>query len=191
MNKMIDNLSAEVIHDYIKKFNERQDLTIVEEVLSELFEKYPNNQNLRDILIKVTTLNALFSTNIFAIVEVSKHILVKDIDENLRANSLRLINEISVMEIGGKVRNNYSFATKYCHWHRPETYPIYDSYVSDLLWKYAKRDRFMNFSQSDFRDYPKYKQILERFRGHYGLSQFTTKELDKFLWLHGRELSRN
>src|SRR3990172_2016078 len=95
--------------------------------MSELFGKYPSNQKLRDILIKATALNSLYNTNIYATVKLAKHILNKNIDAKLRDGSPELVDEIAHVEINGKLRNNYSFASKYCHWHQPEMYPIYDS----------------------------------------------------------------
>lgn len=44
-----------------------------------------------------------------------------------------LIEKIANVEIGGKRRRNYSFATKYCNFHRPNVYPIYDSLVVGVL----------------------------------------------------------
>jgi hypothetical protein len=183
--------SIELVQEYINKFDSNRDLVIVEETLSELFGKYPDNRSLRDVLIKATILNSLYSTNIFAIVRVAEHIVQKNIDAKLRDGSPELVDEIARIEIREETRNNYSFATKYCHWHQPELYPIYDSYVDNLLWRYRKQDGFMTFTQAELRQYPRYKQIIEGFKDHYGLLQFKFKELDKFLWVYGRELAGN
>lgn len=188
MNKIVIDLSIEIVQQYIDKFDDDQELTVVEDVLLELFGKYPDNQNLRDILIKATILNSLYNTNIYAIVRVAKHILKKNIDDKLREGSPELVDEITHIEIDRKIRNNYSFASKYCHWHQPEMYPLYDSYVDNLLWQYQKQDKFMVFKQTELRQYPRYKQIIEAFKSHYGLSQFKSKDLDKFLWGYGKVL---
>jgi len=55
---------------------------------------------------------------------LAEHILSRNIDAKLRDESLELVGEIARIEINGKLRNNYSFASKYCHWHQPEKYPI-------------------------------------------------------------------
>jgi hypothetical protein len=44
-----------------------------------------------------------------------------------------LIERIANVEISGKRRRNYSFATKYCNFRRPDVYPIYDSLVAGVL----------------------------------------------------------
>ncbi len=191
MNKTVIQPSVEMVQKYISRFDNDDELIVVEDVLSELFGKYPNNQKLRDILIKTTTLNSLYNTNIYAIVTMAEHILNKNIDAKLRDGSPELVDEIAHVEIGGKIRNNYSFASKYCHWHQPEIYPIYDSYIDNLLWHYQKRDKFEEFTRVELRQYPRYKQIIEAFKSYYGLSQFKSKDLDKFLWGHGKELIEN
>ena len=87
----------------------------------------------------------------------------------------------------GKIRRNYSFASKYCSWHAPNTYPIYDSFVDQLLWAYQKQENFATFKREELLQYVRYREILDKFREHYALRQFSYKDLDKFLWLYSRE----
>ncbi len=187
MNKKIETPSVEVVQKYIDEFNNNREFVVVEDTLSELFRKYPRNQSLQEILIKSTVLNSLYNTNIYAIVKMADHILNKNMDSRLQVGSLELVAEIAYIEIEGKIRNNYSFASKYCHWHKPDIYPIYDSYIDQLLWQYQKQGDVMRFTRAALRDYPRYKEIVESFRKKYGLVQFSFKELDKFLWMRGKE----
>ena len=46
----------------------------------------------------------------------------------------------------------------------------------------------MRFKNADLKHYESFKNILCQFREYYGLQRFSFKELDKFLWLYGREL---
>jgi hypothetical protein len=187
MSKSIESPSVELIEKYVNKFNNETRFVVVENVLSEIFEKYPNNDNLRDVVVKATILNSLYSTNIYAIVRVSQHITNQKIDAKLKSGSPEVVEEIAHININGKIRNHYSFATKYCHWHQPDIYPIYDSYVDQLLRAYNKEHNFMQFKQTDLRNYSKYKEIVDAFRRHYNLPRSNLKELDKFLWVYGRE----
>ncbi len=152
-----------------------------------MFGKYPDNHALRDVLIKATALNSLYSTNIYAIVRTAQNIVCQNIDADLRSGSLEVVDKIARVEVPGKTRNNYSFASKYCHWHQPEMYPIYDSYVDKLLWAYHVQRQFENFKLVDLRNYSRYKEIVESFRKCYSLTQFGLKDLDKFLWGYGRD----
>jgi hypothetical protein len=44
--------------------------------------------------------------------------------------------------------NFYSFATKYCSHHKPEMYPIYDSYVDKMLGYFKKRTIFISLKET-------------------------------------------
>ena len=88
---------------------------------------------------------------------------------------------VANIEIAGRKRRNYSFATKYCGWHRPAVYPIYDSYVDACLWFYKKRDKFDEFKRQDLCVYAQFLKTVTAFRSHYRLGEFDFKQLDKFL----------
>lgn len=88
-----------------------------ERSLNKLFiETFPNNTKIEDILIKASALNDFYSTNIFSIFPVAKHILSLNIDERLKAGDTSLVSEIASVEINGKKKVFYSFA-KYCSHH--------------------------------------------------------------------------
>jgi len=130
MNQIVDLPSIEMAQKYINEFDNDKELVTAEDVLSYLFFKYPTNQELGVILIKVQVLNTLYNTNIYAIRKVAKSILDKNIDAKLQLGLPELVGEIAPIYLeNSKKRRNYSFASKYCHWHRPETFPIYDNYV--------------------------------------------------------------
>jgi hypothetical protein len=187
MSKEVETPTVELVQRFINNFDKNDNLVVVEDVLSELFRRYPRNYILRDVLIKVTALNSLYSTQIYAVVEVAKHIVEADVDDDIQAGRADVVDKIARVEVGEKIRTNYSFASKYCHWHQPEMYPIYDSYVDQLLWAYRVQHKFETFNQADLRYYPRYKEIVESFRKSYNLTQFGFKNLDKFLWGYGRE----
>jgi hypothetical protein len=53
---------------------------------------------------------------------------------------------------------------------------------------YQRMDRFAAFVwQQELSDYLNFKRTIEVFRETYGLTEFSFKELDKFLWLYGKE----
>ena len=92
------------------------------------------------------------------------------------------------MEISGKKRSFYSFATKYCSHHNPIDFPIYDSYVEKILLYFNKIDKFSSFKRIDLKDYRKFKGILLDFQKYYKLERFSLKEIDRYLWLLGKEI---
>src|SRR5206468_1151652 len=111
------------------------------------------NTSLEDILLKVVALNDLYRTGILATYRVAEHIFQLNIDPLLEAGQSEAVARIARVQLGTVARNNYSFATKYCAWHNPDAYPIYDSYVDNLLWGYKKQDQFDTFQRQALRQY--------------------------------------
>lgn len=168
--------------NYWKNSREASDL---ERALNKLFmDMCKSNNCIEDILIKCSSLNDFYSTNIYYIHAVARHILSLQIDERLEKHDLSLVEDIAdVKEIG---KTYYSFATKYCSHHQPENYAIYDSYVDNVLVSLNMRDKFANFKRSeDLKNYNTYMMAIKAFQQRYDL-QYSIKELDMYLWQLGK-----
>ena len=141
------------------------------------------------VLDNINIPNNVYSTNIFAIHHVAKHILgIKDLDKRLKSGDIELVRELGEVTIGGKEKYFYSFATKYCSHHNPIAFPIYDSYVEQVLLYFNTVDKFSAFKRKDLKNYRKFKEILIDFQRFYKLERFNLKELDRYLWLLGKEI---
>jgi hypothetical protein len=120
-----------------------RDNPVVEPALKELFSQYPDNNDIRHVLLKVVALNALYSTQIPIYsqkipnaldVAQNIHQNAQDIDSALEAGSPGIVETIAWVSIAGKKdRIYFSFATKYCSWHKPELYPMWDANVQTYL----------------------------------------------------------
>lgn len=174
---------------YLELWDSLENYTLQESSLRKLFTKtYPLNNDLNDVLIKVCALNDFYSTNIFSPFTVAKHIVNLKVDEHLEKEALNIVNKIAEVKMnGGKVKNFYSFATKYCSHHKPTAYPIYDSYVEKMLMHCKKNDKFDKFGKDDLRSYKRFKEILLSFRKFYHLESFELKQIDKYLWQAGKK----
>ena len=158
-----------------------------EKALDKLFmDICKKNDNLEDILIKCSSLNDFYSTNIFDIHTVAQHILSLQIDERLEKGDRSLVNDIAHVEVNGKDHFFYSFATKYCSHHQPERYAIYDSYVEKVLLSMNSRKQFTNFKREDLKDYETYMSVIRAFQQRFGLMQYNIKQLDQYLWQLGK-----
>ena len=177
--------TPDLVASYIRKFDDSQ--TTVERALSKLFTLFPNNDNPEDVLLKVVALNDLYRTGILATSQVANHIFRLNIDGEIRAGRPEAVQMIARVQLGKSTRNNYSFATKYCAWHNPASYPIYDSFVDQMLWGYKKQDRFDNFHRQDLCQYDRFTKVMLHFRDYYNLTSFSIKDIDKFLWLAGND----
>jgi len=173
-------------HLYNWKGNEK--LQGIDKTLDVLFQEYFNtNTFFEHILIKVCTLNSLYSTQIFDTYSVAKHIYELEVDEDLLTGDLSLVNRIAKCEISGKSKNFYSFASKYCAHHKPETYSIYDSFVEKALFTFNENDPFDTFKKPELRDYPTFMRVMDNFIQKNHLHEYSLAEVDKYLWLAGKE----
>jgi hypothetical protein len=187
--KMKQNLPdpcVEQVEHYLAQWDLLEDYHLQENALDKLFfELCPENKDISDVLLKVAALNDFYSTHIFKVFPMAKHIVDLDIDEKLKAGDLSLVGE--VQKGSGNKRKYYSFATKYCSHHQPLVYPIYDSYVDKVLCYYRRRDEFSIFVDSDLKEYERFKEILMAFRSFYGLDAYSLKEIDKYIWQLGKD----
>jgi len=185
--------SQEEIRRYLEKWETLENYTAQERALEKLFwQVAPINSSLDDILIKIATLNTFYSTNIKSVFIVAKHILCLNIDERLSDGDETLVDEIANVTLSnGKVRNEFSFATKYCshHKNKDNAYPIYDSYVEKLLCHFrdAEKPGFSDFHKEELRKFSVFKRVICELRKFYSLEMFSFKEIDKYLWQLGKE----
>lgn len=176
------------VKQYLNAWDELENYHLQEDALDKLFISLcPVNKEMSDILLKVAALNDFYSTNIFSVYPVAKHILSLDIDSRLKAGDVTLVDDIKKVTINGVEKNFYSFATKYCSHHNPLDYPIYDSYVDKVLCYFRNRDGFASFKAEDLKDYVMFKGALIDFRAFYGLGKYNLKEIDKYIWQLGKE----
>ena len=117
----------------------------------------------------------------------NKDIYNLDIDVRLNAGDVALVSDIQYVTIGDTLKNFYSFASKYCSHHNPLEYPIYDSYVDEVLRYFRNNDEFSDFQDGDLKDYAKFKSILNDFRTFYGLDQYNLKQIDQYVWQLGKD----
>ena len=180
--------SIKEVEHWLKTWDELEDYVAQEDAINTLFNgDFRSNDNLQNILIKCSVLNDFYSTNIFKIYPVAKHILNLKIDERLKNGDPTLVNDIARNNINDADKNFYSFASKYCSHHNEIEFPIYDSYVHKVLMYFRKVDRFYDFVEADLKIYPKFKNILIEFRKFYKLDKYNLKELDKYLWQFGKK----
>lgn len=187
VNVEVPTPCASEVELYLSKWDELEHYRLQEYALDKLFFTLcPENKDISDVLLKVSTLNDFYSTNIFSIYPVAKHITSLDIDVRLKAGDVTLVGDIQRVVINGTERNFYSFATKYCSHHNPLEYPIYDSYVDKVLKHFRDLNGFAEFNNDDLKDYIRFKGALVDFRRFYHLEQFDLKEIDKYIWQLGK-----
>jgi hypothetical protein len=183
--------SSDYLSSYLEKWQsspQMENYRLQEKSLGLLFKEFcPANSAIEHVLLKVSALNDFYSTNIFDTYTVAKHIREMNIEARLKNGDPSLVNELAVVSIQNKKRNFYSFATKYCNHHFPESFPIYDSYVEKMLLHYARTDNFSSFRKEDLKHYESFVKIIKEFQAHYRLGHFSLRQIDIFLWLAGKD----
>jgi hypothetical protein len=160
-----------------------------EAALRKLREAFPRNVEPAQVLLKVLVLNELYNVRVLGIdVEpLALHIVSLRVDPMLISGSPAAVGLIKNCP---GLNQYYSFATKFCCWHNPAAYPMYDGNMDECLWSYQKHDGFSVFERQDLYAYEKLVSIVSSFRTYYGLESFSFRELDKFLWRMGEWILR-
>lgn len=173
---------------YLQYWKTLDKYVLQEKCVNRLFQELcPTNKSLVDVLLKVSALNDFYSTNIYDTHCVARHIHSLKIDKRISAGDLDLVDQIANVDFNGRRRRIYSFASKYCNHHSPDAFPIYDSFVDEVLWHFQKQDRFGDFRRSDLKNFELFVAAIDSFRKHYRLERFTRRQIDVFLWLAGKE----
>lgn len=214
-NTIIDKYSTKFRNDKIYQYemhNSISDNTVRENILKSLFRDSKGrptaNDKIDKVAIKVTMLNAFYSTmiNNDSLLAIANQIVHMKIDKRLRANTTDydLVNTIAYSkeyfaDDKNKFDSKYSFATKYCSWHVPNLYPIADSNSKGMLFqinrgfKYSKNDIFYNTKSAktviakNLNEYKCYCDLYKSFKTfpEFGISK-TNKEIDEYLWKYSQ-----
>ena len=200
--KKIENLlpipsTIEYYLDLWNKSEKYESYREQEKALSLLFEQFPNNRDLSEILLKTSVLNDFYSTSIFKVFPIAKHIMaINDFDCRVNKSDVSLVAEVENLSINGNKKVFRSFASKYCSFHNPNGYYIIDSYVLKMLKKYSaycKSKKCKDVYQNKFamvskcNSYEEYYRIMSRFKRAFNLDNYSKKDIDRFLWVIGRE----
>jgi hypothetical protein len=162
---------------------------LIEGTLGLLRAQFPHNTETSHVFLKVLVLNRLYSTRVndIDVEPLAHHIAGLGIDPLLDQEALEAVDLITNCP---DLKKYLSFASKFCSWHKPTVYPIWDGNVRACLWAYKKQHQFAPFHNYDLWVYESYRAIIIAFRAHYDLDSLTFKELDKFLYRSGGRILR-
>lgn len=202
-----NNLNRDVVLEYIKEFNKlNKKQSESEKALEIVFEQYRKAANSSEVLIKVILLNHIYSAGLNDNLPLEENPKKKRIvDVYTMSNQLasvsneldrlfyndsmpsEAIEKILAMFDTKKYNRPFSFATKYCHWHNPEKYPISDSFSRGVLYHFNKLKYKDKYKQNDYLDYSIFCKIYSDFSQEECIKGLSIKEIDKFLWKFGKD----
>lgn len=134
-------------------------------------------------LLKAAAINDLYSTRVFAIWRMARH--VSEVACTLPKNPVEAVRKIARLSADGEgeAPTHTSFASKFCHFFiDSERFPIYDRYCRNMVARHLGRDQLQRDSRNPYRAF---KANIDRLRELSGLS-VSYRELDRYLWLTGQ-----
>jgi hypothetical protein len=174
------------IEKRIAEFDNDQDDVGFDRAVAGVFNLWRRNSDFYEILAKVSILNQLYNTNIRNPYPVVSRIMELKIDDRLGiGDPALLVDEMAAVKFSDKTRRLFSFATKYCAWHQPDRFQIFDRYVERVLWEYRGHG-IAKFHREELRSYGRFAELIDEFRVYFKLERFSPKQLDKFLWKEGK-----
>ncbi len=146
---------------------------VARDVITSYFNKNNLNVDKNIVLIKVVLIDSLYKTNLKEPIIIAEGIYnLSNIDQDLKESNLVAVERIRRL---GK-KDILSFASKFCHFHNKQAYPIYDKYVCNALKKLINYD--------DKRDYLEFTNKIKSIGGNH----LNFEGIDTFLWIYGQKL---
>jgi len=167
---------------------------LADEVLRPIFRERPENTSPSDVLLKVVTLNSLYATSVYAVYRMADHVAAngEQLDAWLQAGDDRAVDKIRhvprLLTRNKIPRDFYSFATKYCHWHRPSLFPMYDRYVRDALQPLRRSLDLPIVEAERLRKTKTFRNVIDGTRAALNWTDSGYKSLDQALWILGQRL---
>ena len=145
-----------------------------------LKQSFPSNTEDSHVIVKVSVLNQLYGTNLYAIHRMASHI-VETFKATMPPLKPELVEQIASLSTG---RRHMSFASKYCNFFvDKEMFPILDRHALDGLRRHLGKGGFK--SRGETPTYAEYCDDLRKLCVESNL-HCSTKELDRYLWLTGQ-----
>lgn len=177
--------AARAIYDLLSGWKKRK------EAIISLFSQNTRNNSTKVVLPKIATLDKYYSTSIYNPDELAEYIIsIKNLDELLKDGNPEAVEQIRQFKLNGKLKNILSFASKYCHFHKTDSYPIYDQYASLALQKLSDWRDFPE-NQSPKRTFAHFNAGVINLKNQNGLTNVSFEDFDSFLWLYGQPESLN
>ena len=193
-----------MLESCVKEFENDEQSAIYYEAVRKTFHDYPKNVKKLDVVLKVAVLNELYSTRILATYKMVSHIHKLATKENFNLLKKGDLDAVNKIRKGHGIRrknkkddiDEYSFATKYCHFSNPKCYPIYDQNVEKAIMDlqknnnahFQKQEGLYDPQKEDLRDPLDFRNIIDRIIRQYGFNDY--QQIDRALWVYGKVLAK-
>lgn len=145
---------------------------LVNKILTDFFNENKLNTSKEIILMKVALVDSFYKTNLKDQISIAEHIFsLCPIDEDIANGNIEVIEKIANYK-----KYFVSFASKFCHFHNKNGFPIYDQYVCIAL------KRLVGWKGKKYGDF---FEAINKFRKDNNLNDVPYEDIDKFLWMYG------
>lgn len=146
--------------------------------------------DLDHVRAKVAIIRAKYHPGVIDVEVMARHISdVANVQERLNGGDLSLVNDIAQCRMA-RGQWYYCFASKYCSFHNPDGFPIYDYFVKKVVWRYI--NEHSNEGRLPFESLRRYDEFVSYYKRMIRESALTGgyKNIDKYLWQLGKKLFR-
>lgn len=159
--------------------------TTTDAALESLGAKFPAF-DVESSLLKVSALNQLYGTNVYAVMRMARHVSAVMIAGPVDDGVVERLAALPKGTMQTTDRRHLSFASKFAHFFlQPERFPIYDSYAAKMLKLHIGRGTLAKWDPStNAPPYSEFVAAIETLRRSAGLA-CTARALDRHLWLCG------
>lgn len=136
-------------------------------------------------LLKVVAINALYGTNLYALVRMAEHVSKTLKDKDLNCEGPELVERLASLPRATEtetLKRFRSFASKFAHFFiDSECFPIMDSYAIEMLTRHLGR---RNMAKNPAASYLAFVDNMKQLRESACL-KCSSRELDQYLWVAG------
>lgn len=166
------------------------------EKLTKLFKAFQDHDDEYDTLIKVATLNKIYSTNMRSLGPMVDNIVnaigKSKLDSLKTQEYVKLVDIISITDHGNhkgkrKIIRNLSFASKYIHFISNNQTPILDAYIWIMMQGYLHQTFGRKAKRTQPKTYHNFYEQFCRFKKAMKLESTSNYKLDKVLWYMGKQ----
>ena len=150
----------------------------------DLFQSIPLNTVADDMRTKLSSMNDPDVSNHALMEDVIRHIINLKVDDRIKRGDLSVVEDISNFSANGKSYHLLHFASVYCNFHRPDTFPIYSEQHIEFYKRYIKENK-LPLDPEKITTYDVFSKALNDLVQRLGLTgKMNYLQIRKFGWLY-------